>query len=276
MTDRSRVKTVTQVKSNQPCENKRQALSQIKRIDWSSLDFRTINQKSFYRTIGRNDVTFCVGPAGCGKTYLATHYALKNLSQCKYDNMVITKPLVEVDGEKMGYLPGDIDEKTAPYMMSLYYNMEQIIGKERLQVLLNEKVIRVVPLAYMRGLTFDNKMILLDETQNATPEQIKMFLTRIGTNSKIVVTGDLAQTDKHGTNGLDDSIRRFFNIGRVGLSRFTKDDIVRHPIIAKLLERYEDNFILPDTPAEMTISQYVHEHYKDYEEQNNFKPEYHN
>ena len=128
MTDRSKVKTVTQVKSNQPCENKRQALSQIKRIDWSSLDFRTINQKSFYRTIGRNDVTFCVGPAGCGKTYLATHYALKNLSQGKYDNMVITKPLVEVDGEKMGYLPGDIDEKTAPYMMSLYYNMEQIVG----------------------------------------------------------------------------------------------------------------------------------------------------
>ena len=91
MTDRSKVKTVTQVKNNQPCENKRQALSQIKRIDWTALDFRTKNQKSFYRTIGRNDVTFCVGPAGCGKTYLATHYALKNLAQGKYENMVITK-----------------------------------------------------------------------------------------------------------------------------------------------------------------------------------------
>ena len=112
-----KIRTVTQVKSNQACENKRQALSQIKRIDWKSLEFRTPNQKTFYRTIGRNDVTFSIGPAGCGKTYLATHYALKNLAQGKYENMIITKPLVEVDGERLGYLPGDIDEKTAPYMM---------------------------------------------------------------------------------------------------------------------------------------------------------------
>ena len=110
-----KIKTVTQVKSNQPCENKRQALSQIKRIDWKSLEFRTPNQKTFYHTISRNDVTFAVGPAGCGKTFLATHYALKNLAKGKYDKMVITKPLVEVDGEKMGYLPGDIDEKTIEY-----------------------------------------------------------------------------------------------------------------------------------------------------------------
>ena len=187
MTDRSKVKTVTQVKSNQPCENKRQALSQIKRIDWKSLDFRTLNQKSFYRTIGRNDVTFCVGPAGCGKTYLATHYALKNLAQGKYKNMVITKPLVEVDGEKMGYLPGDIDEKTAPYMMSLYYNMEQIIGKERLEVLKRAGVVQVIPLAYMRGLTLTDSIVVLDEAQNATPSQIKTFLTRIGNGSKFIV-----------------------------------------------------------------------------------------
>ena len=120
MSDRNKVKTVTQIKSNQICENKRQALSQIKRIDWKSLEFRTPNQKTFYNTISRNDVTFSVGPAGCGKTFLATHYALKNLAKGKYDKMVITKPLVEVDGERMGYLPGDIDEKTMPYMMSLY------------------------------------------------------------------------------------------------------------------------------------------------------------
>ena len=120
MSDRNKVKTVTQIKSNQICENKRQALSQIKRIDWKSLEFRTPNQKTFYNTISRNDVTFSVGPAGCGKTFLATHYALKNLAKGKYDKMVITKPLVEVDGERMGYLPGAIDEKTMPYMMSLY------------------------------------------------------------------------------------------------------------------------------------------------------------
>ena len=254
MTDRSKVKTVTQVKSNQPCENKRQALSQIKRIDWSSLDFRTLNQKSFYRTIGRNDVTFCVGPAGCGKTYLATHYALKNLAQGKYENMVITKPLVEVDGEKMGYLPGDIDEKTAPYMMSLYYNMEQIIGKQRLDVLRSSGVVTVIPLAYMRGLTLTNSIVVLDEAQNATPSQIKTFLTRIGNGSKFIVNGDLMQSDIRRENGLEDSIKRFTGLKRVEFSRFVLEDVVRHPIVAELLERYKDEYELGALSAEETLS----------------------
>ena len=254
MTDRSKVKTVTQVKSNQPCENKRQALSQIKRIDWSSLDFRTKNQKSFYRTIGRNDVTFCVGPAGCGKTFLATHYALKNLAQGKYENMVITKPLVEVDGEKMGYLPGDIDEKTAPYMMSLYYNMEQIIGKQRLDVLRSSGVVTVIPLAYMRGLTLTNSIVVLDEAQNATPSQIKTFLTRIGNGSKFIVNGDLMQSDIRRENGLEDSIKRFTGLKRVGFSRFVLEDVVRHPIVAELLERYKDEYELGALSAEETLS----------------------
>ena len=254
MTDRSKVKTVTQVKSNQPCENKRQALSQIKRIDWSSLDFRTKNQKSFYRTIGRNDVTFCVGPAGCGKTFLATHYALKNLAQGKYENMVITKPLVEVDGEKMGYLPGDIDEKTAPYMMSLYYNMEQIIGKQTLDVLRASGVVTVIPLAYMRGLTLTNSIVVLDEAQNATPSQIKTFLTRIGNGSKFIVNGDLMQSDIRRENGLEDSIKRFTGLKRVGFSRFVLEDVVRHPIVAELLERYKDEYELGALSAEETLS----------------------
>ena len=257
MTDRSKVKTVTQVKSNQPCENKRQALSQIKRIDWKSLDFRTLNQKSFYRTIGRNDVTFCVGPAGCGKTYLATHYALKNLAQGKYKNMVITKPLVEVDGEKMGYLPGDIDEKTAPYMMSLYYNMEQIIGKERLEVLKKSGVVQVIPLAYMRGLTLTDSIVVLDEAQNATPSQIKTFLTRIGNGSKFIVNGDLMQSDIKISNGLEDSIKRFTGLRRVGFSQFDLDDVVRHPIVAELLERYKDEYELGVLSAEETLSMWL-------------------
>ena len=257
MTDRSKVKTVTQVKSNQPCENKRQALSQIKRIDWKSLDFRTLNQKSFYRTIGRNDVTFCVGPAGCGKTYLATHYALKNLAQGKYKNMVITKPLVEVDGEKIGYLPGDIDEKTAPYMMSLYYNMEQIIGKERLEVLKKSGVVQVIPLAYMRGLTLTDSIVVLDEAQNATPSQIKTFLTRIGNGSKFIVNGDLMQSDIRKENGLEDSIKRFTGLRRVGFSQFDLDDVVRHPIVAELLERYKDEYELGVLSAEETLSMWL-------------------
>ena len=264
MSEHYKVKTVTQVKSNQPCENKRQALSQIKRIDWASLDFRTQNQKSFYRTIGRNDVTFCVGPAGCGKTYLATHYALKNIAQGKYKNMIITKPLVEVDGEKMGYLPGDIDEKTAPYMMSLYYNMDQIIGKERLKVLKASGVVNVIPLAYMRGLTLTDSIVVLDEAQNATPSQIKTFLTRIGQGSKFIVNGDLMQSDIRKENGLEDSIKRFTGVKRIGFSRFTLEDVVRHPIVAELLERYKDEYELGVLSAEETLSLWLKK--QDYDE----------
>ena len=270
MSDRNKVKTVTQVKSNQPCENKRQALSQIKRIDWSSLEFRTPNQKTFYNTISRNDVTFSVGPAGCGKTFLATHYALKNLAKGKYDKMVITKPLVEVDGEKMGYLPGDIDEKTMPYMMSLYYNMEQIIGKQRLEVLKKAGAIQVIPLAYMRGLTLTDSIVVLDEAQNATPSQIKTFLTRIGNGSKFIVNGDLMQSDIKISNGLEDSIKRFTGLRRVGFSQFDLDDVVRHPIVAELLERYKDEYELGVLSAEETLSMWLEKQEYDEPKHNNY------
>ena len=257
MSDRNKVKTVTQIKSNQICENKRQALSQIKRIDWKSLEFRTPNQKTFYNTISRNDVTFSVGPAGCGKTFLATHYALKNLAKGKYDKMVITKPLVEVDGERMGYLPGDIDEKTMPYMMSLYYNMEQIIGKQRLEVLKKAGAIQVIPLAYMRGLTLTDSIVVLDEAQNATPEQIKAFITRIGSGSKYIVCGELMQSDIRKSNGLEDAIKRFTGIRRVGFSQFDLSDVVRHPIVAQLLERYQEGYELGAESAEETLSMWI-------------------
>ena len=257
MSDRNKVKTVTQIKSNQICENKRQALSQIKRIDWKSLEFRTPNQKTFYNTISRNDVTFSVGPAGCGKTFLATHYALKNLAKGKYDKMVITKPLVEVDGERMGYLPGDIDEKTMPYMMSLYYNMEQIIGKQRLEVLKKAGAIQVIPLAYMRGLTLTDSIVVLDEAQNATPAQIKAFITRIGSGSKYIVCGDLMQSDIRKSNGLEDAIKRFTGIRRVGFSQFDLSDVVRHPIVAQLLERYQEGYELGGESAEETLSMWI-------------------
>ena len=263
--DKSKVKTVTQIKANQPCENKRQALSQIKRIDWRSLEFRTTNQKTFYHTISRNDVTFSVGPAGCGKTFLATHYALKNLAKGKYDKMVITKPLVEVDGEKMGYLPGDIDEKTAQYMMSLYYNMEQIIGKQRLEVLKKAGAIQVIPLAYMRGLTLTDSIVVLDEAQNATPSQIKTFVTRIGQGSKYIVNGDLMQSDIRKENGLEDAIKRFTGIRRVGFSRFELEDVVRHPIVAELLSRYKDDYDLGVLSAEETLSMWIEK--QEYDEQ---------
>ena len=238
--------------------NKRQALKELKNKDWS-IKFRNRNQKRFYDMVEKKDITFCTGPAGCGKTYLSVHYALKALAdkETPYDGIVIVKPLVEADGEKLGVLPGDVEEKTEPFMMSFYYNMEQLIGKQILGILRQEEIVKVIPMAYMRGLTLSNKIVILDETQNATPAQIKMFLTRLGENSKYIIAGDLEQTDKRGVNGLDDSIRRFAGIRGVGLSMFTPKDIVRHKLIGKLLARYDNKFDLTDADAEITISKWV-------------------
>lgn len=226
--------------SSQACTNKRQALKQISNLKLS-IDYRSTNQQVFKETIDSKDLTICAGPPGSGKTYVAVHYALEALAnkETSYDGIIITKPLVEANGEKLGFLPGDISEKTEPFMMSYYYNMEQIIGKQRLDVLLGSGTIQVVPMAYMRGITFDRKVVILDEAQNASPEQIKMFLTRIGAYSKYIICGDLNQTDVKGTNGLADAVHRFYDMEEVGICSFDKADIVRHKLIGKLLDRYE-------------------------------------
>ena len=251
-----KVKTITQVKSDQPCQNKRQALSQIRRIRWN-IDFRSENQHHFWKTIDTNDITFCAGPAGCGKTFISVYYALQMLAQKKFESIILTKPLVEAGGEKLGFLPGDVDEKTEPFMMSFYYNMEQIIGKQRLDVLRDTGVIKVIPLAYMRGLTLTNTCVILDEAQNTLPIQIKPFLTRIGQGSKFIVNGDLLQTDIHHENGLEDSIKRLVGVPGLGMSRFTSEDIVRHHIVASVLERYSDDWKVSHDSAEATMSNYI-------------------
>lgn len=253
--------TSTQL-NNHVVANKRQALKDLKNMKWD-IEFRNTAQKRFYNTISKKDITFCIGPAGCGKTYLSVHHALKELGSKdnSIDGIIIVKPLVEAAGEKIGFLPGDVEEKTAPWMMSFYYNMEQIIGKQRLQVLKDNNVIQVMPLAFMRGITLTDKMVILDEAQNATPEQIKMFITRIGERSKYIVTGDLEQSDiaKH-KSGLEDAIKRFAGVRGVGLASFKEKDIVRHKLVKKLLKRYHDTFnIHDDVPAEVTISQWIHE-----------------
>jgi len=253
---KARVKTITQVKSDQLCQNKRQALSQIKRIKWN-IDFRSDNQHHFWKTIDANDVTFCAGPAGCGKTFISVYYALQMLAQKKFESIILTKPLVEAGGEKLGFLPGDVDEKTEPFMMSFYYNMEQIIGKQRLDVLRSSGVVTVIPLAYMRGLTLTNSIVVLDEAQNATPAQLKTFLTRIGSGSKYIVNGDLMQSDIRKANGLEDAIRRFTGLRRVGFSQFDLSDVVRHPIVAELLDRYQDDYELGALSAEETLSMWI-------------------
>jgi phosphate starvation-inducible PhoH-like protein len=227
--------------SSKDCKNKRQALLQMNKLMKEYvIQFRNPNQESFYNTIINKDITICGGPAGTGKTYLAILFALKALvsKNSPYDGIVITKPLVEAEGEKLGYLPGDISEKTDPFMMSYWYTIRKLVGINILDTLVTNKIIDVIPMAYMRGLTLDNKLVILDEAQNATPEQIKMFLTRIGQNSKYIICGDIEQTDRKHINGLQDSLIRFANFDPIGLCMFSRKDIVRHTIIDKILERY--------------------------------------
>ena len=276
MSRKQKVNTITKVVTNQECSNHRQAMSQLRRIKWD-IEFKNHNQENFYDSINSNTITFCIGPAGCGKTFIATYWALKNLADKtnNYDGIIVTKPMVEVDGERIGYLPGNIDEKTEPFMQSVYYNMEQLIGKQRLDVLRAAGIIKVVPLAYMRGLTLQNKIVMLDEAQNSTTSQIKTFLTRIGMGSKYIVSGDLMQSDlkSRGLNGLEDSIKRFTGLYGCGFTRFTMSDVVRHPIVAELLYRYSD-WHLDDVEAEVTLSkwldkpQYEHPRYGDYWQKN--------
>jgi len=249
--------------NNHTTTNKRQALKDLNKLDFDELMYKNPAQRRFYKTISSKDITFGIGPAGCGKTYLSVHRALRELGDknSKIDGIVIVKPLVEAAGEKIGYLPGDVEEKTAPFMMSFYYNMEQIIGKQRLQVLKESNTIQVIPLAFMRGITLANKFVILDEAQNATPEQIKMFVTRIGENSKYIITGDLEQSDiqKH-KSGLEDAIKRFAGVHGVGLASFKEKDVVRHSLVRRLLKRYKDSFqIMDEVSAEKTISMWIHE-----------------
>ena len=249
--------------NNHTVNNKRQALKDLKMLNFDDLQYKNPAQKRFYNTISNKDITFCIGPAGCGKTYLSVHRALRELGDknSPIDGIVIVKPLVEAAGEKLGYLPGDVEEKTLPFMMSFYYNMEQIIGKQRLEMLKSSNTIQVIPMAYMRGITLSDKFVILDEAQNATPEQIKMFVTRLGSNSKYIITGDLAQSDiKRGKSGLEDAIKRFAGVRGVGLASFKEKDIVRHSLVRRLLKRYKDNFqIIDEVSAEKTISMWVHD-----------------
>jgi len=249
--------------NNHSTTNKRQALKDLNKLNFDELQYKNPAQRRFYKTISDKDITFGIGPAGCGKTYLSVHRALRELGDkdSKIDGIVIVKPLVEAAGEKIGFLPGDVEEKTAPFMMSFYYNMEQIIGKQRLQILKDSNTIQVIPLAFMRGITLANKFVILDEAQNATPEQIKMFVTRIGEHSKYIITGDLEQSDiqKH-KSGLEDAIKRFAGIHGVGLASFKEKDVVRHSLVRRLLKRYKDTFqIMDEVSAEKTISMWIHE-----------------
>lgn len=202
---------------------------------------KTENQKTYIKLISENDIVIAIGPAGTGKTFLATAVALKFLKEKLVKKIVVTRPIVE-SGERLGFLPGDIDEKVNPYLKPVYDNFYNLLGPEKFQIYREEEIIETLPLAYMRGRTLESSFIILDEAQNTTTLQMKMFLTRMGMNSKIVITGDITQIDlkeKH-LSGLLTSLEILKSIEEIKIIKFDNSDIVRHPLVSKIIDAYEE------------------------------------
>lgn len=201
---------------------------------------KTITQKKYVESISKNDITICIGPAGTGKTYLAVAMAVSSLSRGEVDRIVLVRPAVEA-GEKLGFLPGTLQEKINPYLRPLYDALYYMIGVEKLHQLIEQEVIEIAPLAFMRGRTLNNSFIILDEAQNTTSEQIKMFLTRLGFESKIIITGDITQIDleKKSASGLVQIQSILKNIEGIYFIYLTECDVVRHNLVQKIVKAYE-------------------------------------
>jgi phosphate starvation-inducible PhoH-like protein len=206
--------------------------------------FLTQSQREYYDKLRRNQITVCSGPAGVGKSFIAMKAAVDLLAEhdSPYEKIIIVRPAVEAE-EKLGSLPGNVEEKLDPYIFPSYYLLNKIIGKEAREKLKAMEVIEVFALAYMRGMNIDNSILIFEEAQNATPKQMKLLLTRIGTDSKFFISGDLEQTDRYKDkkhSGLWDALERLKNMSEVGVHQFGDEDVVRNPIITELLKRYED------------------------------------
>jgi phosphate starvation-inducible PhoH-like protein len=201
---------------------------------------RTPHQVQYLRNVLAHDVTFGVGPAGTGKTYLAVACAVDALERDAVQRIVLTRPAVEA-GERLGFLPGDLAQKVDPYLRPLYDALYDLLGFDRVQKLFEKQTIEIAPLAYMRGRTLNHAFVILDEAQNTTPEQMKMFLTRIGFGSKAVVTGDITQVDlqKGQKSGLVDALHILKNVRGIATTHFTSADVVRHPLVARIVDAYE-------------------------------------
>ena len=203
---------------------------------------RTPNQAQYVKNIVANDITFGIGPAGSGKTYLAVAAAVDALERQEVRRILLTRPAVEA-GEKLGFLPGDLSQKVDPYLRPLYDALFEMLGFERVEKLMERQVIEIAPLAYMRGRTLNDSFIILDESQNTTIEQMKMFLTRIGFNSKAVVTGDITQIDlpRNVKSGLKHAVEVLNGVEGLSFNFFEAKDIVRHPVVARIVKAYEKN-----------------------------------
>jgi len=229
--------------SEEPKKTRKEIICEIIKKK-SKEKFLSDNQKLYYDLLKKNQITICSGPAGVGKSYIAMKAALDILSDptSPYEKIVIVRPAVEAE-EKLGSLPGNVEEKLDPYIFPSYYLMNKIIGKETREKLKEIDVIEVFALAYMRGMNIDNSILIFEEAQNSTPNQMKLLLTRIGFNSKFFISGDLEQTDRYKDkthSGLYDAIKKFKGLDDVGVFEFDNKDVVRNPLIGKILKRYEE------------------------------------
>ena len=204
------------------------------------LKAKTVGQKHYVNAISKNTIIFGVGPAGTGKTFLAVAMAVKALREKQVSRIILTRPAIEA-GEKLGFLPGDLQSKIDPYLRPLYDALFEMMGAENYQRHIEKGTIEIAPLAYMRGRTLDDSFIILDEAQNSTPEQMKMFLTRLGFNSKAVITGDLTQTDLPSgqRSGLASAVKILEGIDDIAIHRFTDRDVVRHKLVQNIIRAYE-------------------------------------
>lgn len=201
---------------------------------------RTPTQNLYLQNIATHDITFGIGPAGTGKTYLAVACAVDALERSTVQRIVLTRPAVEA-GERLGFLPGDLAQKVDPYLRPLYDALYELMGHDKVQKAYERNAIEIAPLAFMRGRTLNNAFVILDEAQNTTPEQMKMFLTRIGFGARAVVTGDVSQVDlpKGAMSGLVDAERVLKRVKGIAITRFTSADVVRHPLVARIVDAYD-------------------------------------
>ena len=210
------------------------------RVKRGTLRGRGANQQKYLQAIASHDINFGVGPAGTGKTFLAVAMAVDALNQSRVQRVILVRPAVEA-GEKLGFLPGDLTQKVDPYLRPLYDALYEMLGVEKVARLLEKNVIEIAPLAYMRGRTLNDAFVILDEAQNTTIEQMKMFLTRLGFGSTAVITGDMTQTDlpKHVRSGLKDATDVLRGVDGVSFTFFESRDVVRHPLVARIVNAYE-------------------------------------